>query len=631
MKRNQYTLLAEKYQNIQENDKEDVLAGLEELEFNPEEPITKDNIKRLGFELSNDHGVRNFYTIPGDDSKIGLKCDYYIKAGYAWSVVDGLNIRKYYVRTLGELQNKYNEIKALNAGQQVVQEDDKEDVLTGLESLESEQYILKAFINAKSVEEIIDITDRHYEALKNISDQKDFLSTIIHDYNTNLYLTVAWAALLIQRYKFAKWRKYHSFPEDPDLAERIELNKQEIYDYYRLYLRDREEPKQELQEDDKEDIMAGLEELGDIPQAIYGIDTEMCRGEYDRGETRVWGPDEIYKIYFEDEDSVNYYSDFTSNFRPYTFEAFIDKIKTGGGVTISGEETAESFCINKERLEKEIDDWERENGYEEELDESDKEDIMSGLDELESWSTATYYSQNLPVLKELLKHGYRQRGEIKYDFSGRAEEDGVVYGFIYITLTIPQAPQGVYLVYGIPAEYHSNTGPENEDTVVPLDIDHSAAVVDNLKRNYYIDMEDFFYVEDPTSPSEVIQRVEDKVNTIKQNRVVRENNKEDVLTGLEVLGKPGAFPIYMIAQMYGNNYMDTSEPEEMTPDAIKRFFFEFPVIDWPDYDTCMERIHNGKVVMLVAEDENTVYYLGIDKDDLLAKATETENNFDIAD
>ena len=152
MKRNQYTLLAEKYQNIQENDKEDVLAGLEELEFNPEEPITKDNIKRLGFELSNDHGVRNFYTIPGDDSKIGLKCDYYIKAGYAWSVVDGLNIRKYYVRTLGELQNKYNEIKALNAGQQVVQEDDKEDVLTGLESLESEQYILKAFINAKSVE-----------------------------------------------------------------------------------------------------------------------------------------------------------------------------------------------------------------------------------------------------------------------------------------------------------------------------------------------------------------------------------------------------------------------------------------------------------------------------------------------
>ena len=35
MKRNQYKLLAEKYQNIQENDKEDVLTGLEELEYNP--------------------------------------------------------------------------------------------------------------------------------------------------------------------------------------------------------------------------------------------------------------------------------------------------------------------------------------------------------------------------------------------------------------------------------------------------------------------------------------------------------------------------------------------------------------------------------------------------------------------
>ena len=112
---------------------------------------------------------------------------------------------------------------------------------------------------------------------------------------------------------------------------------------------------------------------------------------------------------------------------------------------------------------------------------------------------------------------------------------------------------------------------------------------------------------------------------------IQENDKEDVLTGLDVLGKPGAFPIYMIAQRYGTNYMDTSEPEEITPDAIKKYFYEFPLIDWPDYDTCMERIHNGKVVMLVAEDEDTVYYLGIDKDDLLAKATETENNFDIAD
>ena len=258
MKRNQYKLLAEKYQSIQENDKEDVLTGLEELEYNPEEPITKDNVKKLGFEPSKEHGVRNFYTIPGDDSKIGLKCDYYIQAGEVWNLVDGLNIRKYYVHTLGDLQNKYNKIKTLNAGHQVVQEDDKED------------------------------------------------------------------------------------------------------------------------------IMAGLEELGDIPQVIYGIDTEMCRGEYDRGETREWGPDKIYEIYFEDEDAVNYYSDFTSDFRPYTFEAFIDKIKTGGVVTISGEETAESFCINKERLEKEIDDWEKENGYEEELDESDKEDIVAGLEELET-------------------------------------------------------------------------------------------------------------------------------------------------------------------------------------------------------------------------------------------------------
>ena len=168
MKRNQYTLLAEKYQNIQENDKEDVLAGLEELEFNPEEPITKDNIKRLGFELSNDHGVRNFYTIPGDDSKIGLKCDYYIQAGEVWNLVDGLNIRKYYVHTLGDLQNKYNKIKALNAGHQVVQEDDKEDIIAGLEELDLEQPLTEELLVQLGYEvyktmRFASITDRLYK------------------------------------------------------------------------------------------------------------------------------------------------------------------------------------------------------------------------------------------------------------------------------------------------------------------------------------------------------------------------------------------------------------------------------------------------------------------------------------
>jgi hypothetical protein len=128
--RNQYKVLSEKYQVVREDDKEDILTGLEELQFDPKEPITRDNIKKLGFQLA-DPRHRNFYEIPGDGPELRLLCQLYLQAGYAWFILDAVNVRKYSVSTLGELFNKYNELK----NEISLQESDKEDILAGLGEL----------------------------------------------------------------------------------------------------------------------------------------------------------------------------------------------------------------------------------------------------------------------------------------------------------------------------------------------------------------------------------------------------------------------------------------------------------------------------------------------------------------
>ncbi|NDB86038.1 MAG: hypothetical protein EB127_25560, partial [Alphaproteobacteria bacterium] len=109
--------------------------------------------------------------------------------------------------------------------------------------------------------------------------------------------------------------------------------------------------------------LAGLDQLSSIPIVIYGIQAEVCRGSYDRYPTMTWKIDEIAQDFFNDEEAVGYFAQYTDDLPEYNFDAFIDKIKTGEVVTIAGEEAAYLFCRDKETLEKHLDDWEAENGY----------------------------------------------------------------------------------------------------------------------------------------------------------------------------------------------------------------------------------------------------------------------------
>jgi hypothetical protein len=47
--RSQYKLLAEKYQLLFENDRDDIMAGLEYLSVDPDELITTDSLDKIGF------------------------------------------------------------------------------------------------------------------------------------------------------------------------------------------------------------------------------------------------------------------------------------------------------------------------------------------------------------------------------------------------------------------------------------------------------------------------------------------------------------------------------------------------------------------------------------------------------
>ena len=113
-------------------------------------------------------------------------------------------------------------------------------------------------------------------------------------------------------------------------------------------------------------------------------------------------------------------------------------------------------------------------------------------------------------------------------------------------------------------------------------------------------------------------------------QLIQEDDKEDILSGLEVLSHRRSFPIYMIEQAFGDHYYEMSDPIEMTSEKIRNYLYEFPEYDkkgedWPDYDTCIERIYGGNIVMLYSEVDEVIYWLGLDKAELKAAATEYEN------
>ena len=116
--RNQYQLLAEKYQLIQENDKDDIVAGLEDLSFNPNESITEDNVWKLGFEITRDWGNFVVYDVPGDErSYVSVVMSRIEDGQMTWFVQntwDEFAKVSVEVNTLGELKKQYDEFKVEN-------------------------------------------------------------------------------------------------------------------------------------------------------------------------------------------------------------------------------------------------------------------------------------------------------------------------------------------------------------------------------------------------------------------------------------------------------------------------------------------------------------------------------------
>ena len=116
--RNQYQLLAEKYQLIQENDGDDIVAGLEDLSFNPNESITEDNVWKLGFEITRDWGNFVVYNVPGDErSYVSVVMSRIEDGQMTWFVQntwDEFAKVSVEVNTLGELKKQYDEFKVEN-------------------------------------------------------------------------------------------------------------------------------------------------------------------------------------------------------------------------------------------------------------------------------------------------------------------------------------------------------------------------------------------------------------------------------------------------------------------------------------------------------------------------------------
>jgi hypothetical protein len=159
------------------------------------------------------------------------------------------------------------------------------------------------------------------------------------------------------------------------------------------------------------------------------------------------------------------------------------------------------------------------------LKESDKEDIMAGLGELESWVDAPF----TPLLEALTKKGYKVTN-VEYNFSTNHEE-----GFIGISLSIPSGLPGMYLMLNGPGVYDDAQGEDpGFDSVTALDIDQTVSVVidankinkpsiDVLPPTYFNPVKNIvtYSIEIGEVPSEVKDRVisemEAIINTIKQH------------------------------------------------------------------------------------------------------------------
>ena len=295
--RDQYKLLAEKYQLILEDDKDDIMAGLEYLSVDPDEPMTTDNLERIGFFVK-DFGNGHVYYVSRDSDEIFLQQKsgdwmlFAVVGGKPAGFLSGF-------KTIGQLSRAYDKI----------------------------QNILSSPGNYK---------DPFRAYMKGITWDRD------------------------------EYGSYKIISHWKDIEKKLE----EVF-----------------KENDREDIMAGLDAL-EYPPIIYYISQHFARyGGYKRSVIKNTTPADIEEFYADENNVIDYQTLMGNQYKDYN--ELMDIIISGEVAELAGENHGYFFCTNPGKLQAYVEQWEEAHGFddneeeedEEVVQENDKEDIMAGLED----------------------------------------------------------------------------------------------------------------------------------------------------------------------------------------------------------------------------------------------------------
>lgn len=106
-------------------------------------------------------------------------------------------------------------------------------------------------------------------------------------------------------------------------------------------------------ESEKEQILGGLDFVADYDISVYVCGESFCRGEYEFNGCSVMNTQEINEMFFNPE-AIEYYREFSGWPEDYDIYAFIGSLKSGKVLVISGEESSNTFCLDKKLLQAEV-------------------------------------------------------------------------------------------------------------------------------------------------------------------------------------------------------------------------------------------------------------------------------------
>lgn len=105
----------------------------------------------------------------------------------------------------------------------------------------------------------------------------------------------------------------------------------------------------EDEESEKEQILGGLDFVADYDISVYVCGESFCRGEYEFNGCSVMNTQEINEMFFSPV-AIEYYREFSDWPEDYDIYAFIGSLKSGKVLDISGEESSNTFCLDKKLL-----------------------------------------------------------------------------------------------------------------------------------------------------------------------------------------------------------------------------------------------------------------------------------------